>query len=145
MSSSTGTIPACSNTRPPRKLTRRGLTFSAGGFQLKSFLTSFKSVRAGYNHTMEIPTDPVLKFEEAVRDLNEFMARKNRSVFGRYPLIFSLLGTFGIISILYGFDALLEEIPLVKEHPLIPIVFGIVLLIITGSLYKRLERKSDEA
>ena len=94
---------------------------------------------------MEIPTDPILKFEEAVQDLNAFMESRNRSVFGRYPLIFSLLGTFGIVSILYGFNALLDEIPLMKEHPLLPMTIGVILLVITGSLYKRLERKADEA
>jgi hypothetical protein len=59
--------------------------------------------------------------------------------------MFSLLGTFGIVSILYGFDALLDEFPIMREYPFIPLAVGILLLIATGSLYKRLERKVDEA
>jgi hypothetical protein len=76
--------------------------------------------------------------------MNQFMARKQRTVFRRYRLLFSLLGTFGVISILYGFDALLDKFPVMKEQPMIPLMAGVLLLVLTGSLYKRLERKLDE-
>jgi hypothetical protein len=94
---------------------------------------------------MEIPTDPILEFEEAIHDVNMFMGQRSRSVFEKYPLLFSLLGTFGIVCVLYGFEAILDEFPIMKEKPLIPLMVGVLVLVITGSLYKRLQRKADEA
>ena len=92
---------------------------------------------------MNLPPDPIFTLERATRGLNEFMGQRSQPVFSRYPLIFSLLGAFGVASILYGFDAILEDIPLMHEHPIIPLTFGIALLVITGSLYKKLDKKVD--
>lgn len=85
--------------------------------------------------------NPLLQIEETTQELNDYMHRQSRSVFDQYPFIFSMLGTFGVVSILYGFDAILDEFPLMKEHPVIPLAVGILILIGTGNLYKRLERK----
>jgi hypothetical protein len=89
-------------------------------------------------------SNPILEIEEAAHEMNQFMVKKQKAIFRRYRLLFSFLGTFGVLSILYGFDALMDEYPIMKAHPMIPLMTGIVLLILTGSLYKRLERKLDE-
>ncbi len=94
---------------------------------------------------IELPSDPIAEFEQAIHDVNAFMGRRSRSVFEKYPLMFSLLGTFGIVTVLYGFDAILDEYPLMREQPLIPLFAGIFILVLTGTLYKRLQRKADEA
>lgn len=94
---------------------------------------------------MEFPPDPIQEFEAMIHDVDSYMGRRSRSVFEKYPLLFSLLGTFGIVCVLYGFDAILDEYPLMKEQPLIPLVAGVLILVVTGSLYKRLQRKADEA
>ncbi len=87
-------------------------------------------------------SDPLEKFERTTREMNEYMHKHNRTVFGRYPLIFSFLGTFGVVAVLYGIEHILEEIPLVQTYPTIPLFVG-VLVLITGSLYKRIEKKFD--
>lgn len=92
---------------------------------------------------MAFPTDPLLQFEQETRNLTELMHRRNRTVFDRYPLLFSLLTTFGVVSILYGFDDILNEIPLFHDHPSIPLITGVLILVGTGTLYKRLEKKFD--
>ncbi|MEJ0053680.1 MAG: hypothetical protein WDN10_03060 [bacterium] len=88
-------------------------------------------------------TDPLEEIERTTRKLDEYMRRHNRTVFGRYPLAFSLLGTFGVVTTLYGFEQILDEVPLLREHPLIPLFIGIGILLVCGSLYKRLEKKFD--
>ena len=94
-------------------------------------------------YPMAFTTDPLLELEHETQNLTTYMHRRSRSVFGRYPLLFSLLTTFGVVSILYGFDDILNEIPLTHDHPVIPLIIGILILVGTGSLYKRLEKKFD--
>jgi hypothetical protein len=87
--------------------------------------------------------NPIERIERRTEALNNYMHHRNRTVFGRYPLVFSLLATFGAVSILYGFDEILDQIEFVHAHPSAPILFGIILLALTGSLYKRLEKRVD--
>ena len=92
---------------------------------------------------MALSTDPLLEIEKETQSINGYMHRQNRSIFGRYPTLFSLLSTFGVVSVLYGFDEILNEIPFMHDHPFIPLIGGILILVGTGSLYKRLEKKFD--
>jgi len=94
---------------------------------------------------LEFPEDPIQEFEHALHDVNAFMGRRSRSVFEKYPFMFSLLGTFGIVSVLYGFDAILDQYPIMHEKPYISLFAGVFILLLTGTLYKRLQRKADEA
>jgi hypothetical protein len=87
--------------------------------------------------------DPLEEIEVTTQKLDAYMRRHNRTVFGRYPLAFSLLGTFGVVTTLYGFEQILDELPLLREHPIIPLAAGIFILFVSGSLYKRLEKKFD--
>ena len=98
----------------------------------------------GILNNMDIQTNPLRDLEQTTRDLNTRMHKHSRTVFGQYPLLFSLLATFGAVSILYGFDALLDEIPAMRAYPVIPLALGILILTVTGTLYKRLEKKIDE-
>lgn len=59
-------------------------------------------------------------------------------VFKRFPLLFTLLGTFGLVATLYGFERLIDQVDLFAENPLILLTTGILLLIFTGTLYKKL-------
>lgn len=87
--------------------------------------------------------DPIQRLEYETKEMDTYMRRHHRTVFGRYPFLFSLLSTFGVVSVLYGFDDILSEIPLMHEHPVIPLAAGVLILLATGSLYKRLEKKFD--
>ncbi len=88
-------------------------------------------------------TDPIKQAEEIAREVNNFMQKRGRSVFGRYPLLFSLLGTFGVVLIIHGFDGIVEKIPFLNERPLFLLIAGILILSLTGTLYKRIEKKLD--
>ena len=60
------------------------------------------------------------------------------SAFARWPVVFVLLSTFGLVATFYGFEKLIDEIDFFADHPLTILLAGLVTLTITGTLYKRL-------
>lgn len=63
-----------------------------------------------------------------------------RTVFERFPLVFTLLATFGLVATLYGFEGIINRIDLLANNPFILLVTGILTLGITGTLYRNLSR-----
>lgn len=77
----------------------------------------------------------------SLEDREEFMKnfiKRRDSVFARFPLLFTLLGTFGVILTFYGFQHVLQRIPLLANNPMIALATGLLILIVTGKLYKKL-------
>jgi hypothetical protein len=87
--------------------------------------------------------DPLYEIERATMKVNKFMGNKTQGVFSKYPITFSFLGLFGVMSVLHGFDAVIFKIPFLNNHPIFVFIIGLVILIFTGSLYKRLQKKID--
>jgi hypothetical protein len=85
--------------------------------------------------------DPLIQLERTARDMDRYMQTHHRTVLSRYPLLFALLGAFGVAAIIYGFEGILDSISIFHDTPSIPLVIGIGILIVTGSLYRRLEKK----
>jgi hypothetical protein len=56
----------------------------------------------------------------------------------RFPVLFLLLVTFGMISTYLGMELMLLKYTFVREHPFLLFTTGVVTLIITGTLYKKL-------
>lgn len=84
--------------------------------------------------------DLLKKVEELTAKLNELFGKKGKSVFSRYPLTFALLVIFGATMVSQGIKELLLEIPIFKNSPLTMLLVGILVLLITGTLYKKLEK-----
>lgn len=84
--------------------------------------------------------DPIKQAENLTKEVHDAIAVSGRSVFGRYPLLFSSLATFGFLATIYGFERVLDQIPLLRENPIIILLAGILILALTGTLYKRLEK-----
>lgn len=66
------------------------------------------------------------------------IAEKRQNVFSRFPLLFTLLGAFGLVATFYGFERLIDRVELLAENPVILLAVGISILILTGTLYKKL-------
>lgn len=67
------------------------------------------------------------------------LARKERETLAqRFPLIFALVGTFGFVSTLYGFEKLIDQIDLFVHHPWILLVIGVITLSVTGLALRKL-------
>ena len=71
---------------------------------------------------------------EAVR---EFIHARD-SVFARFPLVFTLLVSFGVVITFSGFNGIIEKIPVLANNPFISLIIGMVILVLTGKLYKKL-------
>ena len=82
--------------------------------------------------------DPLKQAEDVMRQMHEKVERSGKSVFSRYPILFSILPAFGAGFVFYSFERLAESIPLLYDNPLLILLIGLVILFITGSLYKRL-------
>ena len=67
-------------------------------------------------------------------------ARRFRdSTFSRFPILFVFLSTFGLVSTLYGFEKVIDQIGFFEENPIMVLVTGVITLAITGSLFKKLK------
>lgn len=60
------------------------------------------------------------------------------SVLKRFPIAFSLLTTLGASVTFLGLEKLVSEISFLNNNPLLMLLFGITVLAITGTLYKKL-------
>ena len=56
----------------------------------------------------------------------------------KFPLSFGFLATFGFVSILYGFEKLIDRIDLFANNPWILLVTGLLILVSTGAAYRKL-------
>lgn len=92
------------------------------------------------NHMNTEQLDPLKKVEELTSKANETFAKKGKSVFGRYPLLFSLLVIVGATLMSQGIKELLIQTPIFKNQPITMLGVGIAILILTGSLYKKLDK-----
>lgn len=78
-----------------------------------------------------------LKMKKQSKTIKKFERQRNRAV-ARFPLVFLLLGTFGVVTTYYGLQHLLAKIPLIANNPVIALLTGLSILVFTGTLYKKL-------
>lgn len=60
------------------------------------------------------------------------------SAFTRFPILFVLISSYGLVATFYGFEKVIDQIAFFERHPLMILALGIITLILTGSLYKKL-------
>ncbi len=56
----------------------------------------------------------------------------------KFPLGFALVATLGLVMTMQGYQALVTKIPFISHNPWISFVAGLVILLATGTLYKKL-------
>jgi hypothetical protein len=88
------------------------------------------------------PKDPALEKEKAAiaRDravVYKIGERRDR-LSERYPLVFTLTGAFGLVATFYGFEGIIDRIDALANNPYFILGTGILALVITGQLYKKL-------
>lgn len=84
--------------------------------------------------------DPIQHVESLVREVHNTAGKYTQPVLRRYPLVFAFLVVFSTAAIIDGFRLYTEEIPIFNEHPTILIGIGVLALLLTGKLYKSLEK-----
>jgi hypothetical protein len=88
----------------------------------------------------DINIDILKHLENLSNDVNKTIAPKTKSVFRRYPVTFGLLILFGGIILHEGLKGLLKKFGLLEISPIYLVIVGLVILAITGTLYKKLEK-----
>jgi hypothetical protein len=73
----------------------------------------------------------VRREEEQVRKIRDTYSQK-------YPVVFAVGATFGLVAVLYGFEKLIDRNQLFVENPWFLLILGLVILAITGSFYNKL-------
>lgn len=80
----------------------------------------------------------IKKLENMGGGLSKRMVGIRDSAFTKYPLIFVLLSSFGLVATFYGFEKVIDNTPFFVENPNMILATGIVVLVITGTLFKKL-------
>ena len=88
----------------------------------------------------KISLDVLQHIEELSRQVNEIMDSRTKTVFRRYPLTFALLVLFGVVAVSEGLKGVLKEIGLLDYNPWYLLAVGLLILVITGKLYKKLDK-----
>ena len=81
----------------------------------------------------------IKKLESMGGSVSRRMLGIRDSAFTKYPLAFVLLTSFGLVATFYGFEKVIDNIPFFVENPYMILVTGIVVLILTGTLFKKIE------
>jgi hypothetical protein len=76
--------------------------------------------------------------EAAVSRSGKFIEPVRTSLFKRFPILGTLLVTFGVTATVYGLERIIADITWLYERPMVIFTAGILTLIFTGKLYQKL-------
>ena len=88
----------------------------------------------------EISVDVLKHVEDLSNKINKMMALRTKAVWNRYPITFGLLIFIGAISLHEGLKGLMKDFGLMDIDPWYLLIAGLLILTITGTLYKKLEK-----
>jgi hypothetical protein len=71
-------------------------------------------------------------------EIEKTVAPVRRSIIKRFPVLFLLAVTFGFTATITGIEQLLIQSELLQDHPVVILLVGIGILVLTGTLYKKL-------
>ncbi|MCF7815824.1 MAG: hypothetical protein K9M10_03615 [Candidatus Pacebacteria bacterium] len=76
--------------------------------------------------------------EDTVDAMDQAIIPVRRSIFKRFPVTFTLLVTFGVSATFFGIERIIMDISWLNDRPVVILILGLMILILTGSLYKKL-------
>lgn len=71
--------------------------------------------------------------------LAQRISNRQQLVFDKFPLLFTILGAFGLVATYYGFERLIDKVDFFSENPAALLLTGLATLVFTGGLYKKLQ------
>ena len=75
---------------------------------------------------------------EFTKTVDGYVAPVRKTIFRRFPVLFSLLVTLGVSATVLGLEQILLQYQILQESPVLIFLFGMSILIFTGTLYKKL-------
>lgn len=88
----------------------------------------------------KISVDVLKHVESLSSKVNQMMALRTKAVWSRYPITFGLLILIGSTSLLEGLKGLMKDFGLLDLSPWYLFLAGLLILTVTGTLYKKLEK-----
>ena len=76
--------------------------------------------------------------DKTTAGVDSYIAPVRTNILKRFPVMFSLLTTFGVSTTFYGFEKVVDEIAVLNNNPLLMLILGMSILAFTGTLYKKL-------
>ena len=80
-----------------------------------------------------------IPFTDAEEKVIEKIVKERVKVESRFPILITLAATFGFVSVLYGFEKMIDNVDFFVENPVVLFIVGLIILGVTGSLYKKLD------
>lgn len=90
------------------------------------------------NAVADVAAPAVRVAEVAEERVKRFFKPEVDSALKRFPRLFVLLVAFGVSSVYYGFEWILSQFAFFKAHGWVVMCFGVGILTLTGTLYKKL-------
>lgn len=56
----------------------------------------------------------------------------------KFPLVYALVATVGLVSVLSGLNKIIDRIEFFNDYPVVLVVIGVAILTLTGAIYKKL-------
>lgn len=87
--------------------------------------------------------DIISKSEERLKSMHAEVERRvdpiRQNAFARFPMLFTLLVTFGVAAVFFGFESLIAKSVWLTNNPLAIIALGVLVLYGTGKLFHKLD------
>ncbi|MFT5180035.1 MAG: hypothetical protein ACI9GH_000329 [Candidatus Paceibacteria bacterium] len=77
-------------------------------------------------------------FKKETEPISTKFMEYRKTAFARFPLLFVLMSSFGVIATFYGLEKIIDSIPLLSNQPFIVLTLGVLILYFTGTIYKKL-------
>lgn len=66
------------------------------------------------------------------------LREERRRAVEKFPLLYALLATFGLVATVTGLNRLIEKIDFLNNNPAVLVAIGLTVLLVTGAAYKKL-------
>ena len=97
--------------------------------------------RRPVEETLEQSVDlAAAQLQRLEQKLDSAAAPVRERVLRRFPIVFTLLTTFGVAAVFFGFERIISDIAFLHDRPWLILSLGVVILLATGTLYKVLDR-----
>ena len=84
--------------------------------------------------------DVLRQLELLTQQINGLANNKGKIIFNRYPITFALLVLFSLVTISEAAKEILKSSGLFNNNPWFTLFIGLAVLILTGTIYKKLNK-----
>lgn len=99
-----------------------------------------QEAEAAHNYFNQLEERVSEFMHDVPQSVHQVFQRHRRTAFERHPFIFSTLGLFGLVATWQGFDDLVGRIAFFNAHPSALLGIGLLILLMTGRLYRHLDQ-----